>query len=317
MTLARMPDILTLTMNPALDISTAIDRVEPVHKLRCGPHQTHPGGGGINVARVLHRLGSRVRAIYTAGGPLGRELSALLDAEGVPSQVVPIAGGTRESFSVFERCSGQDFRFVLPGPTLTEPEWTACLDAVVAGLAQARYVVVSGGLPPGVPADFYARLAQRVRAVGRWLVLDASGAALAETLAAGVYLVKPSLRELRELTGQPLSDEASWRDAARALIAKGQAQIVALSLGENGALLVTADQAWRAQSLQVSVASTIGAGDSFVGGLVWALSEGRALDEAFRYAMAAGAAALLSPGTNLCDPADVERLRHEVVLTAA
>src|SRR3990167_3914348 len=317
MTLARAGFILTLTMNPALDISTAIDRVEPVHKLRCGAPQTHPGGGGINVARVMHRLGSRVTAIYTAGGPLGRELSTLLDAEGVPSQVVPIAGETRESFSVHELSSGQDYRFVLPGPTLSEPEWTACLDAVVAGLAQARYVVVSGGLPAGVPLDFYARLARRVREVGGWLVLDSNGAALVETLAAGVYLVKPSLRELRELTGQPLLDEASWRDAARALIAHGQAQIVALSLGEDGALLVTADQAWRAQSLQVSVASTIGAGDSFVGGLVWALSEGKALDEAFRYAMAAGAAALLSPGTNLCDPADVARLRRDVVLTAA
>lgn len=311
-----MSDILTLTMNPALDIATAIDRVEPVHKLRCGEHQTHPGGGGINVARVLHRLGSQATAIYTAGGPLGRELSTLLDAEGVPAQVVPIAGETRESFTVHELSSGHDFRFVLPGPTLSEPEWRACMDAVVAGLAQARYVVVSGGLPPGVPADFYARLAQRVRGVGGWLVLDSNGAALAETLAAGVYLVKPSLRELRQLTGLSLLDEASWRDAARQLIAQGQAQIVALSLGDEGALLVTADQAWRARSLKVPVASTVGAGDSFVGGLVWALSEGLALDEAFRYAMAAGAAALLSPGTNLCDPADVARLRHDVVVTA-
>ncbi|MBP7132718.1 MAG: 1-phosphofructokinase family hexose kinase [Aquabacterium sp.] len=310
-----MPDILTLTMNPALDIFTAIDRVEPVHKLRCGAPEIHPGGGGVNVARVLHRLGSRVTAIYAAGGPAGQTLQTLLDAEGVPSQVVPIQGATRESFSVHERSSGQDYRFVLPGPTLTETEWNACLDAVVAGLGRARHVVVSGGLPPGVPADFYAQLARRVREAGGWLVLDSNGAALAETLAAGVYLVKPSLRELRELTGQSLPDEASWRDAARQIIAQGQAQIVALSLGGDGALLVTADEAWRAQSLRVNVASTIGAGDSFVGGLVWALSQGQPLEEAFGHAMAAGAAALLLPGTNLCDPADVERLRHEVRLT--
>lgn len=310
-----MSDILTLTMNPALDIFTAIDRVEPVHKLRCGAPHTHPGGGGINVARVLHRLGSQVTAIYTSGGPLGRELTSLLDAEGVPSVVVPIADETRESFSVHEESSGLDYRFVLPGPTLTEPEWTACLDAVVSGLSHARYVVVSGGLPPGVPADFYARLARRVREAGGWLVLDSNGAALAETLAEGVYLFKPSLRELRELTGQALLDEHAWCDAARQLIREGKATIAALSLGEDGALLVTADQAWRAQSLQVPVATTIGAGDSFLGGLVWALSEGHALDEAFRHAMATGAAALLSPGTNLCEPADVARLRGEVVLT--
>lgn len=312
-----MSDILTLTMNPALDIATAIDRVEPVHKLRCGAPTSHPGGGGINVARVLHRLGARVSAIYTAGGPLGRELSTLLNEEGVPSQVLPIAGNTRQSFTVHEASSGQDYRFVLPGPSLSEPEWQAGLDAVLAGLSQARYVVISGGLPPGVPADFYTVLARRVREGGARLVLDSNGAALAETLAAGVYLVKPSLRELRELTGQALPDEGSWRDAARQLIAQGQAQIVALSLGDAGALLVTADQALRAPSLHVPVASTIGAGDSFVGGLVWALSEGRPLDEAFRYAMASGAAALLLPGTNLAQPDDVERLQRDVVVTPA
>ena len=309
-----MSDILTLTMNPALDIFTEIDQVRPVNKLRCGVPHTHPGGGGINVARV-HRLGSQVTAIYTSGGPLGRELTALLEAEGVPSLVIPIADETRESFSVHELSSGLDYRFVLPGPTLSEHEWVACLDAVVSGLAHARYVVVSGGLPPGVPPDFYAKLAGRVRDAGGWLVLDSNGAALAETLSEGVYLVKPSLRELRELTGQPLLDEGSWCTAARQLILEGKAQIAALSLGEDGALLVTAEQAWRAQSLPVPVASTIGAGDSFLGGLVWALSEGKALDDAFRHAMATGAAALLSPGTNLCDPADVARLLGDVVLT--
>lgn len=310
-----MSDILTLTMNPALDVSTSLDKVEPVHKLRCGPTQIHPGGGGINVARVLHRLGSDVLALYAAGGRIGEALRDLLDEEGVPSQVVALAGDTRESFTVHELSSGQDFRFVVPGPTLSEAEWRACLDAVLAHLATTRYVVLSGGLPPGVPRDFYVRVARAVRAQGGLLVLDSNGTELAATLAEGVYLVKPSLRELRELTGQSLPDQASWCQAARQLIARGQAQIVALSLGSDGALLVTADQAWRARSLSVTVASTVGAGDSFVGALVWALSEGRELVEAFRYAMAAGAAALLSPGTALCDPAQVERLHREVVVT--
>lgn len=311
-----MSQILTLTMNPALDIATSIERVEPVHKLRCGPAQTHPGGGGINVARVLHRLGADVLAVYPAGGTIGRTLTQLLSAEGVPAQVVPIAGDTRESFSAHETSSGQDFRFVLPGPTLSEAEWMACLAALGAALAGAAWVVLSGGLAPGVPVDFYARVARLMRAGGARLVLDSHGEALALALAEGVHLFKPSLRELQDLTGQRLADEAAQVQAARGFIHRGQARLVALSLGEAGALLVTAEQAWRARALGVPVASTIGAGDSFVGGLVWALSQGRAEPEAFRYAMAASAAALLSRGTALCDPADVMRLHAQVVVTA-
>ncbi|MFZ4550538.1 MAG: 1-phosphofructokinase family hexose kinase [Aquabacterium sp.] len=307
-----MSQILTLTMNPALDISTSIDRVRPVHKLRCGEAQWHPGGGGINVARVLHRLGADVRAIYPAGGAIGQTLSRLLAEEGVSAEVVPIAGDTRESFSAHETASGQDFRFVLPGPTLSEAEWQQCLDAVTARVTAGGWVVLSGGLPPGVPADFYAQVAHHVRRVGGCLVLDSNGAALAQTLAQGVYLVKPSLRELSELTGAPLPDESAQVAAARAVIDAGQAQIVAVSLGEEGAMLITADYALRAPALTVKVASTIGAGDSFVGGLVWALSQGHPVAEAFRYAMATSAAALLSSGTALCDPGDVARLHEQV-----
>ena len=148
------------------------------------------------------------------------------------------------------------------------------------------------------------------------MVLDSWGPTLAATLAEGVYLVKPSLRELRELTGRPLHTELQWLEAAQQIIRDGQAQVVALSLGEDGALLVTADQALRARSVPVTVKSSIGAGDSFVGGLLWALSRNIDLDQAFRYGMAAGAAALLTAGTALCQAADVERLHNEVVVTS-
>jgi 6-phosphofructokinase 2 len=218
---------------------------------------------------------------------------------------------------VHEISSGNDFRFVLPGPTLSAPEWQACLADVGAREPPPAWVVVSGSLPPGAPDDLYAQLARLVRARGSRMVLDASGPALAAGLAEGVHLVKPSLRELRELTGRPLETTAQQREAAQHLIAQGQAEIVALSLGADGALLVTARQALRARALPVQVASTIGAGDSFVGGLVWALARGQGLDDAFRQAMAASAAALLMPGTALCQPADVQRLGRDVVLVPA
>jgi 6-phosphofructokinase 2 len=310
-------DILTVTVNPALDVSTSADQVVDSHKLRCSAAQFHPGGGGINVARVLHRLGSDCLALYAAGGVTGERLGQLLDQEQVPRHCLAIAQETRESFSVHELASGRDFRFVLPGPTLTPLERDAFLDYCKALVTPPRYVVASGSLPPGVPADFYAQLATLATSRGSRFVLDSSGAPLAAALAAGVHLVKPSLRELRELTGRPLVTKAEWLAAARQIVTAGQAQIVALSLGADGALLVTADRALRAGSVPVTVASTIGAGDSFLAGLVWALNREADLEQAFRYGMAAGAAALLTAGTALCQPADVERLARQVVVTPA
>lgn len=306
-----MTNILTLTMNPAVDVFTSIDRVIPGHKLRCDQAQTHPGGGGINVARVLHRLGADVRALYTCGGVTGRVLSELLAQERIPAQALDIANETRESFTVHEGSSGQDFRFVLPGPTLSEVEWRACL-AALREQGLAKYLIASGSLPPGAPDDFYAQMASQARAQGSQFVLDTSGAALRTALQAGVHLVKPSLRELRDLTGLPLEAESDWCQAARRLIQQGLAHIVALSLGEDGALLVTAQHAWRAHALKVDVASTIGAGDSFLAGLVWALDQQHDLALALRYAMAAGAAALLTSGTSLCQLADIQRLLGDV-----
>ncbi|HAL37132.1 MAG TPA: phosphofructokinase [Polaromonas sp.] len=310
-------DILTVTMNPALDVSTSTDKVTDTHKLRCTAAKLHPGGGGINVARVVQRLGGDCLALYPAGGAKGQLLRQMLDQEQVRSHCVAIADETRESFSVHEVSSGRDFRFVLPGPALTPLEWEACLEYVSVLEVPPRYLVASGSLPPGVPDDFYARLARLARARGSLVVVDTSGPALAAALAEGVYLVKPSLRELRDLTGRPLTTEPQWREAARQIIKDGQAQVVALSLGEDGALLVTADRTLRAQSVPVKVESSIGAGDSFVGGLIWALNRNADLEQAFRYGMAAGAAAMLTAGTALGQAADVERLHNEVTVAPA
>lgn len=311
-----MTDILTLTMNPALDVSTSTATVSDTHKLRCEAPRRHPGGGGINVARVLHRLGADCVAVFSAGGAEGQDLQLLLDAEGVHCVCIPIAQETRQSFSVRESSSGREFRFVMPGPTLSPAEWSACLERATSGQTPApRYLVASGSLPPGVPIDFYAQLARRAKAQGTRLVLDTSGPALAAALDVGVYMVKPSLRELRELSGQPLTGEAQWRNAARALVDRGAADVVALSLGDQGALLASAQGCWRAPVLDVQVHSATGAGDSFVAGMVWALSRGDTPGEAFRHAVAAGSAAVLSEGTGLCRRDDVLRLHGAVVLT--
>lgn len=309
-----MTDIVTLTMNPAVDLSTSVDRVVPVHKLRCSPARRDPGGGGINVARVATRLGADVKALYPRGGETGALLRRLIDGEGIASLAVHVAGETREDITVLEEDTGEQFRFVFPGPELSEAEWQECLSAIGRLKGRPEIFVASGSLPPGVPEDFYAQAAREAKACGARIIVDTSGAALKAALDAGVFLIKPNLRELHQLTGKPLDDQDSRLTACRELVDAGRVEVVALSLGHEGALFVTGDGAWRAEALKVEVASAVGAGDSFVGGLAWSLACGHGLEEAFRYAVAAGSAALLTPGTELSRREDVKRLHGEVDL---
>ncbi|WP_010466373.1 1-phosphofructokinase family hexose kinase [Acidovorax radicis] len=308
-----MPTLITLTLNPALDLATTTGHVAPTHKLRCGPVQRFAGGGGINVARVLHRLGADVLAWALAGGAAGAQVRQLLADEGVPTVLQPIAGDTRDNFSVVETTTGQEFRFVLPGPTLQAAEWQACLDALTAQQPPPRWLIASGSLPPGTPENFYDQLARALSTRGVRVAIDTSGPPLAAALQAGVALVKPSLRELREVVRQPLEHAADWCAAAQSLVHSGAAGIVALSVGEQGAVLATREGVWQAPALNVpATTGTTGAGDCFLAALVWALDRGDAPAEALRWGLAAGAAALLHPGTTLAQADDVQRLVHRV-----
>ncbi len=309
-----MTAILTVTMNPSVDVSASTDKVVPVRKLRCTDVRRDPGGGGINVVRVVKRLGGDCRALYPTGGTPGRLLHRLLDQEGILSIPVDAAADTRESLTIIDEANGDQYRFVLPGAPLSAHEWQACLDRVAALTDPPDYIVASGSLPPGVPDDFYARLAEIAGLLGARLVLDTSGPALAAALEQGVHLVKPNLRELRDLTGLPLNRESDWTRAAAELVRAGKAEIVALTLGDQGALLVSRDAHLRAAALPVRIASAVGAGDSFLAALVWRLSASAGLQEAFRYAVAAGTAALLTPGTELARKDDADRLYEEVDL---
>ena len=311
-----MDQIATITMNPTIDLSTSVDRVVPTHKLRCKGLKRDPGGGGINVARVARRLGAPVTAVYTTGGPIGHLLWQLVEAEHITSCAVRIAGQTRENFTVDEHGSGQQFRFVLQGPQVSEDEWGECLRTVGSLDPFPKYLVASGGLAPGIPQDFYVRVAQIAKARQARFIVDTSGSALNAVLDEGVYLIKPNRRELSELTGEPLDSEKSLIDACRQIVEQRKASVVALTLGEEGALLVTADRGWRAPALAVKTASAVGAGDSFLGGMIFSLASAHSLEEAFRHGVACGSAALLTPGTELCRPEDVRRLLGDVTLQA-
>ena len=307
-----MPDIVTLTINPAIDIFVNVGHVEPARKLRCSAPKRDPGGGGINVARVAHRLGSEVTAIYPIGGAIGKLLQRLVEHEGIASLVTPSHVETRENFTAYEKDSGEQYRFVLPGSALHRAEWEACLDKLASIKDRPKIVVASGSVPPGVPDDFFARVVRHAKTLGAQTVIDTSGAALDAALDAGVTLIKPNLVELADFTGMPLDSDAERIAACHKLVAERRAQAVALTLGEQGALLVTAARAWRARPLAIEAVSTVGAGDSFLGGLVAALAQGRAPHQAFRVAVAAASAAVMSPGTELCREVDVKRLLPQV-----
>jgi len=305
-----MTNIATLTLNPTLDVAFEVERIFPTHKIRGGGERHDPGGGGINVARVFCRLGGNARCYYLAGGAAGAALDWLLDAHQLVRTRIPIAGETRVSTSVFERESGREYRFVTEGPAISPEEWEAC-EALLAE-AECEYLVASGSLPRGVPKDGYARIGRIARRRGIRFVLDSSGDGLAEGLAGGgVFLVKPSVGELRALTGLPLEDEAAIAEAALAIVARGEAQLVAVTMGRDGAILADGSGAVRLPPIPVAASSAVGAGDSFLAGMVHALAQGRTPGEALRFGQAAGAAAVLTPGTDLARAEDIRRLYAE------
>ena len=303
-----MPRIATLTMNPALDVTTSVAALAPGHKLRCTAPLEDAGGGGINVARTIRALGGVALALYPAGGAAGERIGALLAAAGVPTATVPIAGNTRESFTVDETSTGRQYRFVLPGPHLTMGEHEQCLERLMTLEPRPGWLVASGSLPPGVPDSFLLMLGGLCRSLGIELLLDSSGPALAQCDHLGALLIKPSLSELEALAGHALDSESAEEAAARTLIDRGFARAILVSLGARGALLVSRDQSKRFPAIPVTVRSTVGAGDSMLAAVTLGISLGWALEDAVRLGVAAGAAALAAPGTALATREEVERL---------
>ncbi len=309
-----MPKVVTLTMNPALDVASSINSVAPEIKLRCGPPRFHPGGGGINVSRAIRFLGGVSSAVYAAGGHTGAMITQLLAREGIDYHPVPIAGITRESFVVYEDSTSLQYRFTLPGPELSAEEWIACLEAVF-NLSPA-YLVASGSLPAGLPLEFYGEITRYARQHDIRVILDTAGDALNHALGKGVYLIKPNLRELELFAGEKISDEAQIKTAGRRLIAEGLAEVIVLSLGARGAVLITREDYLHFHAPVVPIRSKVGAGDSMVGGIVKALAEGRSLPDAARFGVASGSAAVMTPGTQLCRRDDAYRLFDAVTVTS-
>lgn len=306
-----MPRIVTVTLNPALDKSCSVDQVVPERKLRCGAPTYHPGGGGINVARAVAELGGEVAAYWACGGAIGGLIGQLLDERGIEHYPIAIGAMTRENLTVYGESSGQQFRFGMPGGTLRDEEIRSFLEALGGGASPPDYLVLSGSVPPEVDEGLYTRIMRMMPDSCR-VILDTSGAALRLGLGAKPFLIKPNLRELSQLAGRSIEDDVQIREFTRALVRQERAQAVVTSLGTGGAVLTTTDGYEHVSAPTVKIRSKVGAGDSMVAGIVFALSTGRTIPDAVRFGVAAGAAAVMREGSELCGRHETERLYEEM-----
>jgi len=306
-----MTSIITITLNPAIDKSTSIASLAAGKKLRCSSPCFEPGGGGVNVSRAIHKLGGETTAIYFAGGHTGEFYKQLLDAEGILSVVIKTKNYLRENLIVFDHSSGRQYRFTMPGPYIYEQEWQEILKTIEEH-DHADFMVVSGSLSPGIPEDILATIASITTRNNIKLIVDGSGKALQNVLGDRIYLMKPNLHELAELTGKDVTSTDQAINAAKTIIDKGNTTIVVISLGEGGALLVTEAVSKHFPAPKVKIKSTVGAGDSMLAGIVHGLSKNKTIEEAVQFGVLCGTAATMNPGTSLCDLKTVESLRPKV-----
>ena len=306
-----MKKIITLTLNPALDKSISVPQMVPEKKLRCTDAKTEPGGGGINVSRTIHKLGGSSEAMYVSGGHTGRQFEELMNAENIVSVVLPMKGATRENFVVVDASTNLQYRFGMQGPELGELEWKQALE-YIKKQDDLAYIIASGSLPPGVPTDFFGKLALIAKEKNARLIVDTSGEALEHAVKEGLFLIKPNLNELSNLYGKEKLAKEEILNAARSIISAGGCEIMVVSMGAEGAMLLTMDKQLYIKPPDVTIHSTVGAGDSMVGAMILALWKDWSLEDVLCYGVAAGTAATLNPGTELCKKEDTERIFQEL-----
>lgn len=312
-----MTTILTITLNPTVDFATTAPQVSPGTKLRCSEGDFDPGGGGINVARAIRMLGGEATTLIAIGGPTGAQLLELLAFEGGSTVAIQGPGETRRSVSVIDDASGEQYRFVLPGPVWGESDVERALAAVDRAAGAGSLVVLSGSQPPGIAKDFPSILASHVEGRNARLIVDTSGPALkhlAGTPHEAIHLLRMNVEEAEELAGRALPAVADTAAFARELVNHGVAQLVVVARGTDGSVLVSEDEAWHAVPPEVDVVSAVGAGDSFVGGFTLCAARGEPVEECLRMGVAAAAAAVTSEATRLCDKTVTEDLRGRTKL---
>ena len=307
--------ILTLTLNPALDMSCDVPKLVPDQKLRCSEPLLDPGGGGLNVSRAIAVLGGESLALVALGGLTGDRLAGLIRKEGVPFLALTAPGETRQSLTVTASDTGAQYRFMLPGPIWSDADQERVFLLLRASTRAGAIGVISGSQPPGVPVDFPARLARSMPGLN--VVLDTSGAALREAVAnpiPGLFVLRMDGEEAEEMAGTSLQTRVQSADFAAGLVARGVARRVVVARGADGSVMAEADRRLFVKAAKVAVKSKVGAGDSFVAGFVLALARGMDSAAALSQGSAAASAAVMTDATQLCKPDDVARLLGECVV---
>ncbi len=308
-----MKNILTITLNPTVDKSTVIDQLVPEKKLRCEFPKFEPGGGGINVSRGLARLGIESTALFPSGGRTGSLLQDLLAKEGILQQAVEVSAETRENFIVVASSTNQQYRFGMPGSEIPVSEQDNFFEVFTNLNPFPEIIVISGSLPPGMPPEFLRRLIAKGKEQGAKVIVDTSEEALKHAIDEGVFLLKPNLGELERLSGWGTLDIEQADEAALKLIEAGKTEVIIVSLGPQGAYLITKDINEHIPAPTVKKLSTVGAGDSMVAGMVSVLARGGSYQEMVRMGVACGSAATMNAGTQLFKQQDALRLYERLM----
>lgn len=311
-----MSDILTITLNPAFDVSTAVDTVTPGPKLRCEEPRYDPGGGGVNVSRAIKRLGGRSKAFVALGGETGAAFNALLNAEDIPVALFEVAGNTRQSFAVSESSTGRQFRFQLPCPPWTSQQTDSALETLKPLLTHGAIAVLSGSVPAGVPADIVETINKMAVDVGAELVVDTSGDALAVAAAnpgPAFALLRMDGAEAAEVSGRTFATPQQLADYGMELVSAGAANRLVMSMGAKGTVGVSATERFFCRPPKIRPLSAVGAGDSMVAAIALELSRGGSFRDAVRHGVAAAGSAVLTPATELCSKATADEILPQVI----
>ena len=302
--------ILTITLNPAIDKSTVTDLIQPEVKQRCSDVMNEPGGGGINVSKALKKLKAESIALFPAGGHNGEKLKSLLKAEEIPFHSIDSSVETRENWVVLESETNHQFRFTFPGKSIEESVFKNLIDDIRS--FSPTYVVASGSLPPGLPAHFYGLIVKTANSVGAKCIVDTSGPALQALKGKHAFLIKPNIGELCKMLNVDILQNNEVHDAAQQAVRDGFAELIAVSMGPEGAWLVTADEKHFAAAPAVKKKSTVGAGDSMVAGITYMLQQQQPLQQVINFGVACGSAATMNEGTQLFKIEDVHKLYEQI-----
>ncbi len=308
-----MKKIITITLNPSIDKSASVDNMVPEKKLICYNDKYEPGGGGINVARAITKLGGKATAIYLAGGHNGKFLTDLIKSENVESVFVECKNETRENFIIYDKSKKNQYRFGFPGSAILENEWKSLLEKVTS-MDDIDFIVASGSVPQGISNNIFKEIAKLATQKNAKLIIDSSGIALQNCLQEKIFLWKPNLNELGIVAGLKDIAKEDVVTIAKEIIKKNQIEVIVVSLGAQGAIAVTKEDCFKITPPPTLTLSTVGAGDSMVGGIVWKLKNNCRLIEALQYGVACGTAATIHLGTELCNRKTADEIFKKTIV---